>query len=287
MRHSSRSRTIVSLISVALLLLWGLPGYGVSIIAPRPDSQVKGVVPIAVMPGKGEDGFAYAVLRVDNMRHSISNVQPLHFEVNTADLANGPHVLQIELSDLAGLMASSKAVRIIVANPVPDRLGTVPPVTVPEVAPAPSAPAPLPVAPIQAAASRPGRGDALTVVMDGKPLQLAVKPVVEKGRALVLLRPLIEAMGGQLDWDPVKKLAIAIVDGRRYDFTTGDSAVMVNGKRTPIDRPPVILAGRTVIPITIWRDVFGGALQYDGVYGCITLDSLPEEMMPGSAIASN
>jgi hypothetical protein len=352
-RRLSLPRTIVSLASAALLLLWGMPVYAVSIIAPKPNSQVKGTVRVSAAPEKGEEGFAYAILLVDNEQLSVTNVQPLRFEVDTTDFTNGAHLLQIQLSDLAGLMSKSKTVRIIIANPIPGAIVSTPkpapvtstvkpevksappkPVTLvvqappaPKPAPAPKpetakpvpvspkpvAPAPAPpkpavatpkpapqppktvVVPIEtapavpaptAAVPRPIRGAELTVVLDGKPLLLSVRPIIERGRAMVLLRPLVEAMGGQLGWNPVKKQAIATIDGHQYSFTIGESAVVADGASTLIDRSCYIVSGRTVVPITIWRDLFGGTIQFNGDYGCISLNSRPKQIMPGPAIAA-
>lgn len=275
----SLPRTLISLATAVLFLLYALPALAVSITAPKDNSQVKGVVHIAATPDKGEEGYAYAILLVDNERHSIANVQPLRFEVDTANLTDGAHLLQVQLSDMVGVLSKSKTVRIIVANRLPARIVSVPNATA-------DTPKPTTVSPA-AMAPRPIRGAELTVVMDGKPLLFTVKPIIEKGRAMVLLRPLIEAMGGQLGWDPVKKQAIATVEGRQYLFTIGENAVTVNGESTPIDRPATISAGRTIIPINIWRDVFGGTVHYDAVYGCITLDSGPRQTIPEATIASN
>lgn len=314
-QRQSLPRTLTSLAAAVLVLLYGIPALAVSITAPRPDSKVKGTVHVSATPGQGEEGFSYAILLVDNERLSVSNVQPLRFDLNTADLSNGSHLLQIQLSDLAGLISKSKTVRIIVANPVPGSIINT--LVKPETAPAPKpvaktpAPKPAPATPKPAAAPptpktptaivvpiapatpvapsavpRPIRGAELTVVMDGKPLMLSVKPIIERGRAMVLLRPLIEAMGGQLNWDAINKQVVATVSGRQYTFIIGESAVLVDGSSMPIDRPAILLADRTVIPITIWRDIFGGTVEYNPVYGSISLSSPRKQIMPGPAIAT-
>ena len=289
-QRQSLPRTLTSLAAAVLLLLYGVPALAVSIIAPKPDSTVKGTVHVSATPGKGEEGFAYAILLVDNESFSVSNVQPLRFALNTANLSNGPHLLQIKLSDLAGMLGRSQTVRIIVANPVPGSIVSAPVPAVKPEAPKPSAAPPKPVAATPAAppaaAPRPIRGAELAVVMDGKPMAFAVKPIIDRGRAMVLLRPLIEAMGGQLGWDAEKKQAVATIDDRQFIFTIGESVALVDGASTSIDRPAVIIADRTVIPITIWRDVFGGTVEYNPVYGSISLGSPRKQIMPGPTFAA-
>lgn len=292
-RRHSLPRTLISLAAAVLLLLYGVPALAVSITAPKPNSVVKGIVHITATPDKGEEGFAYAILLVDNESFSVSNVQPLRFALNTADLSNGPHVLQVKLSDLAGTLGKSQTVRIIVANPTPGSPASAPAVKPEAPKPATNAPSVAPAKPAAAtpatppaAAPRSIRGAELTVVMDGKPMAFAVKPIIDRGRAMVLLRPLIEAMGGQLGWDAEKKQAVATIDGREYVFTIGESMVLVDGASTPIDRPAIIIADRTVIPITIWCDVFGGTVEYNPVYGSISLGSPRKQIMPGPALAT-
>jgi len=273
-RCQSLSRDIVALLSATLLILWGFPAYAVAISTPKENSTVKGIARIAATTDKGDERFAYAVLLVDNERHSIGNVQPLRFEVDTANLTDGAHLLQVQLFDLAGVLSRSKAVNIIVDNTLPSLTGNSPTPT--EATP----PVNLKAQPV----SLPVRYANLTVVMNEKPMQ--VEPFIRKGRTMVLLRPLIEALGGELSWDAVKMQATAVVEGRRYCFTIGKNAVTVNGEKKPIARPSAIFAGRTVVPVTIWRDLFDGDIQYDNKYRCITLDYRARQSMPETTIAS-
>jgi|GEM_PF-2262030 len=278
-RRQSLPRAILSLVSAALLAAWGLPACAVSITTPRDNSRVMGVARIAATPDEGEEGFAYAVLLVDNERYSFGNVQPLRFDVDTAGLANGAHQLQIQLCDLGGLLAKSKAVSIIVANQLPDLIDNVldPAAAVPSANPE-AQPAPLAAAPPSIRCAK------LTVLMKGTPLP--VEPFIKKGRAMVLLRPLIEALGGELDWNAAKRQIIATVAGRRFCFTIGKNTVMVDGEKTPIGRPSAIVADRTVVPVTVWRDLFGGDVQYYGEYRCIALEPRLRQTMPEATIAS-
>lgn len=116
---------------------------------------------------------------------------------------------------------------------------------------------------------RPVRGAELAVTYNSYTLPVA--PVVQDGRAMVLLRPLVEALGGKLIWDAAKKQAIAIVDDRSITFSVGKNAVLVDGTSQPISRAVALNNQRTVVPITVWHKVFGGSLQYDGAMGSITL----------------
>lgn len=314
-RRSVLARTSVSLFCALLLLTWGLPVYAVTITAPKPNARVSKVIHIAATPAAGET-YTYAILLVDNEHYGMTNVAPMRFEVDTTQLANGPHVLQINLADVAGILSRSKVVRVVVTNPLPPgsaapQIATllppaapvstakVPKTAVPQPAQQPvatiptSAPkstitptaAPIAATPAQSAAPRSIRGAELGVVLDGTPM-LTVQPTIDRGRAMVLLRPLVEALGGKLVWDSVKRQAIAEVDGCQYVFSIGENTATINGLRAEIDRSVIIVTGRTVVPVTVWRDLFGGTIKYDREYGCISLNSRPKQIMPDGLIAS-
>jgi len=287
---------VISLTTVMFLFGMSVPVGAVSISSPKPMSNITGTVQVLAVPDANEGKYAYAILLVNNQRLSMTNAQPLRFELDTTGLPNGAHLLQVELADMAGLLSTSKVVTVIVANPT---LGgsvaiPTPPKPEPTVAKAepPKATTPVVAKPpvVQpkpsAVTPQPIRGTELAVVLDGKPLDLSVRPIIDRGRALVMLRPLIDALGGTLSWDAEKKQAVAMVDKRQYAFTVGESVVQVDGQAMPIDRPVTLTAGRTVVPATIWRDLFGGALDYDSQYGSINLRMRLKEL-PAAVIASN
>jgi len=126
-------------------------------------------------------------------------------------------------------------------------------------------------------APRPDRRGPLTVVLDGKPMLFSVTPVVDHGNLLVLLRPLVYAANGTIDWDDAKQLVYAIVKQHRMTFTPNKNVVKVDDRDVTIERPVVVANGYTTVPVSIWRDLFGGTVAYDPDFGCVCLQSIETE----------
>ncbi len=81
---------------------------------PPEGQAVSGKVEVRVRAGEGEEGNI--VLLVDGRLAAITNIPPFRFELDTKTLAEGPHVLQVEVYQPSGEVASSAAVEVQVAG---------------------------------------------------------------------------------------------------------------------------------------------------------------------------
>ncbi len=133
--------------------------------------------------------------------------------------------------------------------------------------PVASTPAPVPVT------RRAVRGSELTVVLDGKPLLCSAAPFVHQGRTMVMLRALVENTGGSLEWERGRKQATATIDAHDYTFTIGKDIALVDGKPTAIGHAVLLVANRTMVPATVWRDLMGGNLEFNPAFGSVNLRS--------------
>lgn len=133
--------------------------------------------------------------------------------------------------------------------------------------PVASTPAPVPVT------RRAVRGSELTVVLDGKPLLCSTAPFVHQGRTMVMLRALVENTGGSLEWEREIKQATATIDAHDYTFTIGKDIALVDGKPTAIGHAVLLVANRTMVPATVWRDLMGGNLEFNPAFGSVNLRS--------------
>jgi hypothetical protein len=122
MGRTRRSRRLVSILLIAVLLAWvtGLFGAGQSakITVPPNKSRVSGIIDIEAEVEAGRS-LAYVVLVVDELRPASTNTSPCTFELDTRELSDGPHQIAIEAYDSAGLITASKAVTIYVKNETP------------------------------------------------------------------------------------------------------------------------------------------------------------------------
>jgi hypothetical protein len=122
MGRTRRSRRLISILLIAVLLVWvtGLFGAGQSakITVPPNKSRVSGIIDIEAEVEVGRS-LAYVVLVVDELRPASTNTSPCTFELDTRELSDGPHQIAIEAYDSVGLITASKAVTIYVRNETP------------------------------------------------------------------------------------------------------------------------------------------------------------------------
>jgi hypothetical protein len=74
-------------------------------------------------------------------------------------------------------------------------------------------------------------------------------PVVVSSRSMVPIRAIVEAMGGTVGWDNNIQQITLTASGNTVNMWVGKKEITVNGVKREIDVAPVILNGRTYVPI--------------------------------------
>jgi photosystem II stability/assembly factor-like uncharacterized protein len=105
---------------------------------------------------------------------------------------------------------------------------------------------------------------------------LDAAPVLGAGnRTLVPVRAVAEAMGGTVGWDPVTRTASVTVGSNTLELTLGKNTALFNGTATPIDTDPkvvpVIINGRTMLPLRFVVESLGADVSYDQATKTITI----------------
>lgn len=93
-----------------------------------------------------------------------------------------------------------------------------------------------------------------------------VAPFIKDGRTFVALRPLGEAFGAVINWDPVTRVATLTREDMTLRITIDGSVIQkISGGATtniPVDVPAFIEAGRTVLPFRAVGEAFGVQVDY-------------------------
>ena len=242
-----------------------------------------------------ETGLNYILLLCDKKGRSVSNTLPIRFELDTTQMENGSHLLQIDVYDKFGNVSSSQPVPIMVLNKPGDAFGipAVPSIT-PKKISSPLAKKPTTVNPPQnviinnannatnnqfttlagttikpTPATTPqndyipmqGNGKKLKILLDGKPLIMDRDPYITSGHTMVLLRSLIETAGGKLNWQG--EHGQAMIDGREIQFTLNSPQALMDGEVVELDEPLYQVKDRVFGPVTIWRVIVSGNVGYD------------------------
>ncbi|MHB8107464.1 MAG: VPS10 domain-containing protein [Candidatus Cryosericum sp.] len=105
---------------------------------------------------------------------------------------------------------------------------------------------------------------------------LDAAPVLGAGnRTLVPVRAVAEAMGGTVGWDPVTRTASVTVGSNTLELTLGKNTALFNGTATPIDTDPkvlpLIINGRTMLPLRFVVESLGAEVSYDQATKTITI----------------
>ncbi len=283
-------------ILIGLMLLFAFSTLAiqkVTIISPEARSIVYGTITIQAKP-IDETGLNYVLLLCDKKGRSVSNTLPIRFELDTKQMDNGSHMLQIDVYDKLGNVSSSQPVPIMVLNkPDNDVFGQP---AIPSILPK-KTPSPLTkkqpertnpqqnvivdnvnnaqfttlagttLKPTPATARQEdsvpiqGSGKKLKILLDGKPLIMDREPYIAAGHTMVLLRSLIDTAGGKLNWQG--EHGQAIVGGREIQFTLNSPQAIMDGEVVDLDNPLSKVKDRVFGPVTIWRVMVSGNVGYD------------------------
>jgi len=119
MRRVSTSRAFVAgVVMLAMLLsmtvLFGARGSLAKITSPSAKAKVQGLVEVRAEVNSPNVG--YVILVVDGDRPGSTNALPASFQLDTRELADGPHKVSVEVYDGFGMIGASKAITIYVKN---------------------------------------------------------------------------------------------------------------------------------------------------------------------------
>ncbi|MEW9673076.1 stalk domain-containing protein [Ammoniphilus sp. 3BR4] len=125
----------------------------------------------------------------------------------------------------------------------------------------------LPLAPVNAASS------AVKVVKDGKALSFDVPPQIIKGRTMVPYRVIAESLGGKVDWNATTRTVSVVKGGTTVKLTVGSTAAFTNNTKVTLDSAPVIVKGRTLVPVRFLSETLGLWVSWDGATNTVKIDS--------------
>lgn len=81
-------------------------------------------------------------------------------------------------------------------------------------------------------------------------------PVVKNGRTLVPVRAIVEEMGGTVDWDAANNTAVLSYSGKTIKLVINSNIAYLNDIAETLDVAPVVMNGRTMLPIRFIAESF-------------------------------
>lgn len=240
----------------------------VRVVSPPDGAVVAGWQTIAL--DGSEEGPAFLLISINGRWAYSTNRLPCQFPWSTTDWPNGSCVVRVEVYDAAWQCSEVQQIQVTIRNPeaaesralaAEEQSGPPDPparLTGPPVAPRESGP------PGGTAASRktpregPQRPSSegqrtpeprIFVFVHGHPTPAVVSGYRAGGQVLVPVRPVFEALGADVQWQPEGRTVRVQKDRWTVWLTPGASAARVNQGTVPLPGPVVIEEQRALMPV--------------------------------------
>jgi len=103
------------------------------------------------------------------------------------------------------------------------------------------------------------------VYVDGERVDLDGMGRLQDGTALVPVRPIVEAMGGLVEYDAESGKILLFADGCEVELEPGSASAAINGEEVTLDVPVRVVHGRAMAPARFLAETLGASdLAWDG-----------------------
>ena len=104
----------------------------------------------------------------------------------------------------------------------------------------------------------------INVTVNHRALVMDTQPVIRDGRTLVPLRAIFEALGASVEWDAGTRTITGKRDNRTIILQIDNPTARVNDRAVPLDVPPTVIGGRTMVPTRFIAESLGARVVWDG-----------------------
>jgi len=110
-------------------------------------------------------------------------------------------------------------------------------------------------------------------LINGTPKELDAPPFIDPktNRTLVPLRFIAEAFKAKVSWDGSMKMVTVVKGNEKIILQVGNMMAVVNGTTIKMDQPPVIVNGRTMVPIRFISESLGAQVKWVPENGTIVI----------------
>lgn len=111
------------------------------------------------------------------------------------------------------------------------------------------------------------------VTKDGKALSFDVAPQIMNGRTMVPYRGIAEALGGTVKWDEKTKTVTVEKSGTTVKLTIDSKVAYKNNQRVNLDTAPVIVKGRTLVPVRFIGESLGSWVDWNATTRTVSIET--------------
>ncbi|MCW2278203.1 copper amine oxidase N-terminal domain-containing protein [Heliophilum fasciatum] len=106
-------------------------------------------------------------------------------------------------------------------------------------------------------------GDAISVHINGVPMQFDVPATVIDGRTMVPLRGIFEALGAEISWHDDTMTVEATRGEQHITLPVGSKQAIIKGQLRDLDVPAMLMEGRTMVPARFVAESLGCNVAWD------------------------
>lgn len=98
--------------------------------------------------------------------------------------------------------------------------------------------------------------------INGEAKKMDAKPFIKNDRTLVPLRFIVEAIGGEVNWDNDNRIVIVNSKGKNFELKIDSKTIKINGEDVNIDQAAIIKGDRTYVPIRFIAENWDMVVNY-------------------------
>lgn len=114
---------------------------------------------------------------------------------------------------------------------------------------------------------------AKSMLVNGTKRAIDVAPIVKDGSTYVPIKYVLDAFGGNAIWDQNTKKIMVLRGAKALDLTVNKKEFLLNGKRQSADVAPLILNGRTLVPLRLVTEQLGLTVKWEQNTKTVTIES--------------
>jgi hypothetical protein len=128
----------------------------------------------------------------------------------------------------------------------------------------------------------PATGQTVQVVVNERPVRFSDQaPIQREGRVYIPLRGVLDRMGAEtIQWRPSREEVFVARGPREILLQIGDRSAQVDGQRVFLDAPPILVNGRTMVPLRFVSENLGATVRWEGYTRTVYISS-PGERVAG------
>jgi hypothetical protein len=111
------------------------------------------------------------------------------------------------------------------------------------------------------------------MTVNGKKQNLEVAPLLKDNTTYVPIKYVLDVFGGNAAWNAAAKKITVTRGATVLELTVGQKALLLNGVSSKAEVAPIIVNGRTLVPLRLVSEQLGIGVNWEQKTKSITLES--------------